>query len=236
MSQFKTCEVCDLFEQYPDIALRFNTKLKQNGRIKEIIKEFHTLGVMNPPNKYFLEKHRDYCLTNFVVEKQALPLLPLNDGQVSPPVFENIIPDEFRDKSLFDKTLWFQNKLIELIYVNLSKIRYDVATPKQDVDVIKILFDLAYRPYVDLSEFSFTNDKNDLEATGLDLIRKIMSNNILTEDKTLDISKLLLKSKLSEDDNEQQEKEILDGDLSKIDKIINFIENPDKRKLIEKTS
>ena len=63
-----------------------------------------------------------------------------------------------------------------------------------------------------------------------------MSNNILTEDKTLDISKLLLKSKLSEDDNEQQEKEILDGDLSKIDKIINFIENPDKRKLIEKTS
>ena len=63
-----------------------------------------------------------------------------------------------------------------------------------------------------------------------------MSNNILTEDKTLDISKLLLKSKLSEDDNEQQEKEILNGDLSKIDKIINFIENPDKRKLIEKTS
>jgi hypothetical protein len=34
----------------------------------------------------------------------------------------------------------------------------------------------------------------------------------------------------------QQEKEILDGDLSKIDKIINFIENPDKRKLIEKIS
>jgi len=62
-----------------------------------------------------------------------------------------------------------------------------------------------------------------------------MSNNILSEDKTLDISKLLLKSKLSEDDNEQQEKEILDGDLNKIDKIINFIENPDKRKLIEKT-
>ena len=44
------------------------------------------------------------------------------------------------------------------------------------------------------------------------------------------------RSKLSEDDNEQQEKEILNGDLSKIDKIINFIENPDKRKLIEKTS
>ena len=135
MSQVETCKVCDLYDQYPDIALRFNTKLKQYARIKEIIKEFHTLGVIDPPNKYFLEKHRDSCLTNFVVEKQALPLRPLNDVQVTPPVFENIISDEFRDKSLFDKTLWFQNKLIELIYVNLSKIRYDVATPKQDVDV-----------------------------------------------------------------------------------------------------
>ena len=111
----------------------------------------------------------------------------------------------------------------------------DIKTPKQDIDVIKTLFDLAYRPYVDLSEFSFANDKNDLETTGLNLIRKIMSTNILSEDTTLDIVKLLLKSRISEDDHDNRQKDILNDDLSKIDKIIDFIENPTTRKLIEKS-
>ena len=230
----KNCVVCDILHEYPDIALRFNTKLKTNIRIKEIIQDFHTLGVQNVPTKYYLEQHRDYCLLDFIVEKEPLPINLQNNINPTPSPDEQAIPDDFKDKSLFDKTLWFQNKLIDLIYVNLSKINMDIKTPKQDIDVIKTLFDLAYRPYVDLSEFSFANDKNDLETTGLNLIRKIMSTNILSEDTTLDIVKLLLKSRISEDDNDRQQKDILDEDLSKIDKIIDFIENPNTRKLIEK--
>ena len=88
-----------------------------------------------------------------------------NNINPTPSSDEHTIPDDFKDKSLFDKTLWFQNKLIDLIYVNLSKINMDIKTPKQDIDVIKTLFDLAYKPYVDLSELSFSNDKNDLETT-----------------------------------------------------------------------
>lgn len=232
----KNCVVCDILKEYPDIALRFNTKLKANIRIKEIIQDFHTLGVQNVPTKYYLEQHRDYCLLDFVVEnKPPIVNLPNNNNSKTSST-EEIIPNDFKDKSLFDKTLWFQNKLIDLIYLNLSKINMDIKTPKQDIDVIKTLFDLAYRPYVDLSEFSFANDKNDLETTGLNLIRKIMSTNILSEDTTLDIVKLLLKSRISEDDHNNQQKDILNDDLSKIDKIIDFIENPTTRKLIEKKS
>jgi hypothetical protein len=230
----KNCVVCDILNEYPDIALRFNTKLKLNIRIKEIIQDFHTLGVQNVPTKYYLEQHRDYCLLDFVVEQETPIINPQNNINPTPPSDQQSIPDDFKDKSLFDKTLWFQNKLIDLIYVNLSKINMDIKTPKQDIDVIKTLFDLAYRPYVDLSEFSFSNDKNDLETTGLNLIRKIMSTNILSEDTTLDIVKLLLKSRISEDYNDRQQKDILDGDLSKLDKIIDFLENPNTRKLIEK--
>ena len=232
----KNCVVCDILHEYPDIALRFNTKLKANIRIKEIIQDFHTLGVQNVPTKYYLEQHRDYCLLDFVVEQETPIINPQNNINPIPPSDQQSIPDDFKDKSLFDKTLWFQNKLIDLIYVNLSKINMDIKTPKQDIDVIKTLFDLAYRPYVDLSEFSFSNDKNDLETTGLNLIRKIMSTNILSEDTTLDIVKLLLKSRISEDYNDRQQKDILDGDLSKLDKIIDFLENPNTRKLIEKKS
>ena len=230
----KNCVVCDILNEYPDIALRFNTKLKANIRIKEIIQDFHTLGVQNVPTKYYLEQHRDYCLLDFVLEQETPIINPQNN--ITPETSSEVrpIPDDFKDKSLFDKTLWFQNKLIDLIYVNLSKINMDIKTPKQDIDVIKTLFDLAYRPYVDLSEFSFSNDKNDLETTGLNLIRKIMSTNILSEDTTLDIVKLLLKSRISEDYNDRQQKDILDGDLSKLDKIIDFLENPNTRKLIEK--
>jgi len=230
----KNCVVCDILNEYPDIALRFNTKLKANIRIKEIIQDFHTLGVQNVPTKYYLEQHRDYCLLDFVLEQETPIINPQNNINPTPPSDQQSIPDDFKDKSLFDKTLWFQNKLIDLIYVNLSKINMDIKTPKQDIDVIKTLFDLAYRPYVDLSEFSFSNDKNDLETTGLNLIRKIMSTNILSEDTTLDIVKLLLKSRISEDYNDRQQKDILDGDLSKLDKIIDFLENPNTRKLIEK--
>ena len=230
----KNCVVCDILNEYPDIALRFNTKLKENIRIKEIIQDFHTLGVQNVPTKYYLEQHRDYCLLDFVLEQETPIINPQNNINPTPPSDQQAIPDDFKDKSLFDKTLWFQNKLIDLIYVNLSKINMDIKTPKQDIDVIKTLFDLAYRPYVDLSEFSFSNDKNDLETTGLNLIRKIMSTNILSEDTTLDIVKLLLKSRISEDYNDRQQKDILDGDLSKLDKIIDFLENPNTRKLIEK--
>jgi hypothetical protein len=171
---------------------------------------------------------------DFVLEQETPIINPQNNINPTPPSDQQSIPDDFKDKSLFDKTLWFQNKLIDLIYVNLSKINMDIKTPKQDIDVIKTLFDLAYRPYVDLSEFSFSNDKNDLETTGLNLIRKIMSTNILSEDTTLDIVKLLLKSRISEDYNDRQQKDILDGDLSKLDKIIDFLENPNTRKLIEK--
>mgnify|MGYP001009777293 FL=1 len=232
----KNCVVCDILNEYPDIALRFNTKLKANIRIKEIIQDFHTLGVQNVPTKYYLEQHRDYCLLDFVVEQETPIINPQNNINPIPPSDQQAIPDDFKDKSLLDKTLWFQNKLIDLIYVNLSKINMDIKTPKQDIDVIKTLFDLAYRPYVDLSEFSFANDKNDLETTGLNLIRKIMSTNILNEDTTLDIVKLLLKSRISEDEHDKQQKDILDGDLSKLDKIIDFLENPNTRKLIEKKS
>ena len=63
-----------------------------------------------------------------------------------------------------------------------------------------------------------------------------MSTNILSEDTTLDIVKLLLKSRISEDDQDNRQKDILNDDLSKIDKIIDFIENPNTRKLIEKKS
>ena len=232
----KNCVVCDILTEYPDIALRFNTKLKANIRIKEIIQDFHTLGVQNVPTKYYLEQHRDYCLLDFVVKQETPIINPQNNINPTPPSDQQAIADDFKDKSLFDKTLWFQNKLIDLIYVNLSKINMDIKTPKQDIDVIKTLFDLAYRPYVDLSEFSFSNDKNDLETTGLNLIRKIMSTNILSEDTTLDIVKLLLKSRISEDDQDNRQKDILNDDLSKIDKIIDFIENPNTRKLIEKKS
>jgi len=173
---------------------------------------------------------------DFVVEQETPIINPQNNINPIPPSDQQAIPDDFKDKSLLDKTLWFQNKLIDLIYVNLSKINMDIKTPKQDIDVIKTLFDLAYRPYVDLSEFSFANDKNDLETTGLNLIRKIMSTNILNEDTTLDIVKLLLKSRISEDEHDKQQKDILDGDLSKLDKIIDFLENPNTRKLIEKKS
>jgi hypothetical protein len=173
---------------------------------------------------------------DFLVENEP-PIVNLtNNNNSKTSSTEEIIPTDFKDKSLFDKTLWFQNKLIDLIYLNLSKINMDIKTPKQDIDVIKTLFDLAYRPYVDLSEFSFANDKNDLETTGLNLIRKIMSTNILSEDTTLDIVKLLLKSRISEDDHDNRQKDILNNDLSKIDKIIDFIENPTTRKLIEKKS
>ena len=232
----KNCVVCDILNEYPDIALRFNTNLKENIRIKEIIHDFHTLGVQNVPTKYYLEQHRDYCLLDFVLEQETPIINPQNNINPIPPSDQQSIPDDFKDKSLFDKTLWFQNKLIDLIYVNLSKINMDIKTPKQDIDVIKTLFDLAYRPYVDLSEFSFANDKNDLETTGLNLIRKIMSTNILSEDTTLDIVKLLLKSRISEGDQDNRQKDILNDDLSKIDKIIDFIENPNTRKLIEKKS
>jgi hypothetical protein len=106
-----------------------------------------------------------------VENKSPIVNLPNNNPQTTST--EEIIPTDFKDKSLFDKTLWFQNKLIDLIYLNLSKINMSVKTPKQDIDVIKTLFDLAYRPYVDLSEFSFANDKNDLETTaGVSHLRK----------------------------------------------------------------
>ena len=110
----KNCVVCDILNEYPDIALRFNTKLKANIRIKEIIQDFHTLGVQNVPTKYYLEQHRDYCLLDFVVEQETPIINPQNNINPIPPSDQQAIPDDFKDKSLFDKTLWFQNKLLTL--------------------------------------------------------------------------------------------------------------------------
>ena len=76
----KNCVVCDILSEYPDIALRFNTKLKANIRIKEIIQDFHTLGVQNVPTKYYLEQHRDYCLLDFLVENKP-PIVNLVNHQ-----------------------------------------------------------------------------------------------------------------------------------------------------------
>ena len=112
MSQMKKCVVCDILNEYKDIATGFNTKLKQNVRIKEIIQDFHTLGIQNVPTKYYLEQHRDYCLSDFIVENKPLTPNILNNISYVTPLNEEVIPTEFKDKSLLDKTLWFQNKLV----------------------------------------------------------------------------------------------------------------------------
>jgi hypothetical protein len=204
MTSAKTirCTVCDILKPTPNIEKQFNTKLKKKVSVRSVIKDFQALGNVEVPTKYYLEQHRDYCLKDFVIDETISIALPTSKK----PELE--ITDEFIKMSLGDKTKLFQEKLLNMLYVKLTSVDNSITIQKADVDVIKILYDLAYKPYIDLSGFEFTDDKQEVESTGMDLIRKIMSSNIQTESVTLDIVKLLLKNRKGDDGDNPDDDEL----------------------------
>jgi hypothetical protein len=206
----KKCSVCEILKSNADIEKYFNTRLKSNVGIKDIVLEFSKMENLEVPSEYFLKQHKNNCLKSFVVQKEVAKTTTVAEKIAC----VSNVPKGFKDASLADKTLFFQDALLELLCSKLLAAKEDVTIEKSAVDVIKTLYDLAYRSHLDLSGFEFADDKLEVESTGLDLIRKIMSSNIQTESTTLDIVKLLLKNRKGDDGDDPADKKLQGIDLT----------------------
>ena len=200
----KNCKVCDYLLGFGSIRIEdyLNSKIFNNISYKNFTDECLSIKIKNVrsiPSKHYIDKHKSNCLQDFtpIVEVEEEPEKDKKeDDQFI------VLPDGFKEKTLFNKNKDFQDMLLQLLYVQLKiavDLNYNVS--KDQIKNIKDLHDLAFQNCLDLSVIdsnNITKNKNELENVGLKVIQHVMNNTISTEKEALDIGKFLLHNKLED--------------------------------------
>lgn len=199
----KNCKVCDYLLGFGSVKIEdyLNSKIFNNISYKNFTDECLSIKIKNVrsiPSKHYIDKHKSNCLQDFtpIVEVEEPEKDKKEDDQFI------VLPDGFKEKTLFNKNKDFQDMLLQLLYVQLKiavDLNYNVS--KDQIKNIKDLHDLAFQNYLDLSVIdtnNITKNKNELENVGLKVIQHVMNNTISTEKEALDIGKFLLHNKLED--------------------------------------
>ena len=207
----KNCKVCDYLLGFGSIRIEdyLNSKIFNNVSYKNFTDECLNIKIKNTrsiPSKHYIDKHKSNCLQDFT------PIVEVEEDQEKDKKEDDqfiVLPDGFKEKTLFNKNKDFQDMLLQLLYVQLKiavDLNYNVS--KDQIKNIKDLHDLAFQNCLDLSVIdsnNITKNKNELENVGLKVIQHVMNNTISTEKEALDIGKFLLHNKLEDVKTEQEQ-------------------------------
>jgi hypothetical protein len=232
----KKCKLCDYLNGFKNNTIKdyLNSKIVQNVNYKDFVAECQNNPVKSNialPTKHYLDKHKIECLKDFqpIIKADVAKIVDEKEDKFVP------VPDDFKDKNIFQHHQNFQEMFLQLLYVQ-TKIAVDLNynVSKDQIKNIKDLYELAFKNCLDLSSFSvdFNNDKKELENAGLNVIKTIMSNCSISEKEALDIGKILLNNKLNSDvdtDNDNVELE----QVTQLNKLIEYLSDNSKKQRLE---
>ena len=105
----------------------------------------------------------------------------------------NIDLEKFKRMSLVEKDIEYQNILHVLYYKKLISLNSEKKIYKDEINALKSLYDLISVNNIDVSKLTFANNSEDIEKKGIELIRLVLSKQLISEKVAINISELLFK-------------------------------------------
>lgn len=189
--KLKICPVCIFLEDDEDLSIRVNSLLKTTDKItpkiEPIISDLISSKNLKTPSAYSLNKHKNDCLKNYKPEIITLKT------EIEEVLELNIDLEKFKRMSLVEKDIEYQNILHVLYYKKLISLNSEKKIYKDEINALKSLYDLISVNNIDVSKLTFANNSEDIEKKGIELIRLVLSKQLISEKVAINISELLFK-------------------------------------------
>ena len=235
VQKLKICPICVFLKGDENLSIKVNSLLKTTDKItpkiEPSIRDLINLKNIKTPSAYNLNKHKNDCLKDFIVED----VIKEKEFQKISEI--NIDMNEFDNNSLVQKDAMYQ-KILHQIYYNQLLITKEKTT-KDNVGTLKILNDLINDNNInvnDIINIETIDDKLNIEKIGFEIIQIICSKGLIKQKTGMDIAELFIKNS---DDIECFNKERINKPMSReemkdlIDKMQDSIEFLEYMKLKE---
>jgi hypothetical protein len=222
VQKLKICPVCVFLEDEEDLSIKVNSLLKITDKItpkiEPLITDLISSKNIKTPSAYNLNKHKNDCLKDFIPVITNLKII--ENQEISE---LNIDLEKFKKMTLVERDLEYQNILHELYYKKLVGLNNEKKVNKDEINALKSLYDLISVNNIDVSKLTFNNNSKDIEKTGIELIRLVLSKQLISEKITMDVAKLLFNDfkEIKNIEENQPNMYLTDDELKHICSLIN---------------
>jgi hypothetical protein len=191
------CKPCKFIAENKEIGNYIKTRLSTNCDLQELYDEIVST------NEVF-----DFSLVDLVEHKKQCNILTINYGndneEENTPKIEIDFTEglrEFKDSDLVEQSAICNRLLAEINYklifiINEKLDFYKDRVPKEDIQALKIINDMVYKPDIknDLQKDVITREQAEDYANKL--INKLLKSNSLTKDESLELLKIIVHEKM----------------------------------------